>query len=50
MSQMLPQLMRQVGVFASALPMAELGGDTKHSWFLEQLRPRLCWFVSAPPV
>lgn len=33
MSQMLPQVIRQVGVFASALPINELGCITNHSCF-----------------
>lgn len=50
MSQMLPQVIRQVSVFASTLPINELGCDTKHSWFYEQLWPWLLQCVCTSSV
>lgn len=50
MGQMLPQVIRQVSVFASALPINELGCVTKCFCFSEQLWPWLSWYVFALPL
>lgn len=50
MGQMLPQVIRQVSVFASALPINELGCVTKCFRFSEQLWPWLSWYVFALPL
>lgn len=50
MSQMLPQVIRQVSMFASALPINELGCVTKLSCFYEQLWPWLLQCVPALPL
>lgn len=47
---MLPQVLRQVSVFASTLPINKLGCVTKHFCFSEQLWPWLLWYVSALPL